>query len=285
MRSKKHLILAAIMAGYMIFAPLCFAQEPKANPPVPCAILDVDKPHSACPDSQCWTVCTDPGYENTSTQAASVNVIYSQCCFCCGLNPDLLYQDMVDSTGNVGQYPEEESLSIINWVANHCSACTLQIAIAHKGYPGHDPVNPQNVSFIWAYQQTVFTKDVKIWVVSQAQLPLPPAPTSKQDLSQELTYRGGGSSVAFVYDPDCDINGMNANRYQIGSDANGEYLQDYFGVGNHGYLHGVISISGPICCSHACPSLSQLGIIILIILIIGTTVLIILRRREVAVPE
>ncbi len=285
MINKMYLILVVMMAGHMIFSPPCFAQEPEANPPIPCANLDVDKPHSACPDSECWSVCTDSGYENTSTQAASVNVIYSQCCFCCDLEPHSLYQDMVDFTGNAGQYPEEESSSIINWVENHCSACSLQIAIAHKGYPGHDPVDSQNVSFNWAYQQTGFLKDVKIWVVSRTQLPLPPAPTGKQALSQELTYRGGGSNAAFVYDPDCDINGKDINLYQIGSDTSGEYLQDYFDLGDHGYLHGVISISGPICCSHNCaPSLTGLGLIILIILIIGTTVIIMLRRRKAAVP-
>lgn len=284
MLRQVYLILALIMAGYIIFSPQCYAQEPKANPPIPCANLDVDKPHSACPDSECWSGCTDPGYEKTSTQAASVNVIYSQCCFCCDLNPDSVYQDMVNGTGNVGQYPEVESLSIVNWVANHCSACTLQIAIGHKGYPGREPVNPQNVSFSWAYQQTILLKDVKIWVVSLTHLPLPPAPTAKQDLSQELTYRGGGSDLAFVYDPDCDMNGMDADPYLIGSDTNGEYLQDYFGVGDHGYLHGVISISGPFCCAHDCvPSLTELGIIILIILIIGTAAFTMLRRRKAAI--
>lgn len=147
MRDGVYLLLAVVMAGSMMSSHLCFPQEPEANPPIPCARIDLDKPHSACPDSDCWISCTDYGYENTSTQAASVNVIFSQCCFCCELDIVLIYQQMVDATGNVGQYPEQESLSIVNWLANHCTACSLQMAIAHKGYLGHDPVNTQNVSF------------------------------------------------------------------------------------------------------------------------------------------
>jgi hypothetical protein len=196
----------------------------------------------------------------------------------------LLYQDIVNSTGNVGQYPEQESLSMLNWLSNHCSTCSLQIGIAHKGYPGHDPVNPQKVSFSWAYQQTTFWNDVKIWVVSASQLPLPLSPTSKRDLNQELTYRGGGGNHAFVYDPDCDIDGMDRNLYLIGSDANGEYLQDYFGPGIHGYLHGVISVSGPTRCKFKGPSLTELGRAILIVLIFSSAVFILLRRRKAAVP-
>lgn len=280
MKVEVYLLLAVAMVGSMIGSQLCLAQEPEANPPIPCARLDVDKPHSACPDSECWSSCIDSGYENTSTQAASVNVIYSNCCYCCNLIPYLpIYQEIVSSTGNVGQYPEQESLSIVNWLDNHCSVCSLEIVIAHKGYPGHDPVNPQNVSFGWAYQQTMVLKDVKIWVVSLSQLPLPPPPTRKQDLSQELTYRGGGYNQTVVFDPDCDIGGMDWNIYQIGSDANGEYLQDYFGPGIHGYLHGVTSVSGPHCCTFNCPSLSEIGMIILVIFIIGSGIYIMGRRR------
>ena len=280
MRGKVYLLSAVIVAGSMLSSQLCLAQEPEANPPIPCARLDVDKSHSACPDSNCWSSCTDSGYENTSTQAASVNVIYSQCCFCCNLNPNIVYQELVDFTGNVGQYPEQESLSISYWLANHCPACNLQIFMAHKGYPGHDPLNPQNVSFGWAYMQTMHWNDVKIWVVGLSQLPFPPPPTRKQDLSQELTYRGGGYQ-AFVFDPDCDIGGAAWNLYQIGSDTNGEYLQDYFGTGIHGYLHGVTSFSGPIPCKFRGPSLNETGMIILVICIMGSSVFIMLRRKKV----
>lgn len=82
-----------------------------------------------------------------------------------------------------------------------------------------------------------------IWVVSSLELPFPPSPTGRADLSQELTYLGTTGDQAIVHDPDCDINRKGNNFYQIERDSTGEYLRDYFGSGNHGYLHGVIVVS------------------------------------------
>jgi len=233
-----------------------------------------------------------PGYENTSTQAASANVIYTQCCCCCGFTQDDVYQDIISSTGNIGQFPEEETLSIHNWIADNCSLCSLQIQIAHKGYLDTSvtpwdtvsPVNPESVSFAWAHKEALFGKHVKIWVVSLSMLSLPPSPTGKQNLSQELTYRWGSSSAAVVHDPDCDMSGTDNDQYIVGSDANGEYLQDYFGPGIHGYLQGVVSVSGPGRCEYCAPSLTELGRIFLIVVILGSAVFIMLRRRKTAVP-
>jgi hypothetical protein len=81
-----------------------------------------------------------------------------------------------------------------------------------------------------------------------------------------------------MYDPDCDIGGRNDSFYVVGSDGNGEYLQDDFGAGAHGYLHGVILTSGPPECSHSGPSLTDLGRIILAILIVSSAAFIILKR-------
>lgn len=291
MRSTLHLVLVLVVAGCMVPSQLSFAQESPTNPIAGCPHPDVDKPHSACPASECWSACTDSGYENTSTQAASANVIYTQCCFCCDFTPNEIYQNIKDSTGNVGQFPEEESLSMLNWIAANCTTCALQITMAHKGYVDTSvtpwdtvpPVNPDSVSFAWAQQGISRMKHVKIWVVSESLLSLPPPPTGKQNLSQELTYRFGYPTAAVVHDPDCDIEGRNDNFYPIGSDVNGEYLQDYFGPGAHGYLYGVISISGPLTCEYHAPSLTELGRAVLIILIFGSAVFIILRRRKAAV--
>ncbi len=115
-------------------------------------------------------------------------------------------------------------------------------------------------------------------------LSLPPSPTGKQNLSQELTYRWGSSSAAVVHDPDCDMSGTDNDQYIVGSDANGEYLQDYFGPGIHGYLQGVVSVSGPGRCEYCAPSLTELGRIFLIVVILGSAVFIMLRRRKTAVP-
>ena len=109
-------------------------------------------------------------------------------------------------------------------------------------------------------------------------------PTGKQSLSQELTYRWGFGGAAVVHDSDCDIGGSDDDHYVIGSDANGEYLQDYSGPGIHGYLYGVISVSGPRTCEYCAPSLTDLGRTILIVMILGSSVFILLRRRKAAVP-
>jgi hypothetical protein len=282
MRGTRCLTFLAVMAGCLLISQPGWAQGPELNPPVPCIHPDVDKPHSACPDSECWSSCTDAGYQNTSAQAVTANVIYAQCCYCCGFADPYteIYQDIVGSTGNVGQFPEEETEAMLDWIDANCPRCTLYVDMAHDGYAGQDPVDPQNVSFAWADQGEPFLDQVKIWVVAQAHLPVPPAPTGKQDLSQELTYMGRYSNQAYVHDPDCDVDGRNDNFYVVGSDANGEYLQDYFGPGIHGYLHGVIRISGPPECSHSGPSLTEVARIVLVVLMIGSAVFMLIRRRR-----
>ena len=292
MRIALYLVLLLLVAACMLLSQLSFAQECPTNPPMGCIHPDVDKPHSACPDSECWSGCTDPGYENTSTQAASANVIYTQCCCCCGFTQEDVYRDIISSTGNVGQFPEEETLSIHNWIEDNCSLCSLQINIAHKGYVDTTvtpwdtvpPVNPANVSFAWVHQEISLLKHVKIWVVCANLLSLPLPPTGKQSLSQELTYRLGSGSAALIHDSDCDVNGSSDDYYIVGSDANGEYLQDYFSPGIHGYLYGVISVSGPGRCEYCAPSLTELGRILLIVIILGSAVFIMLRRRKKVVP-
>lgn len=283
MRKIPALLLVALIVGVALWSGLCLGQEPEANPPPACPHPDVDKPHAACPDAECWTGCTDAGYENTCTQAVSANVIFAQCCFCCYLYPDEIYHGLVAISGNWGQFPEEAIQTMDDWISANCQACTLGVEMAHKGYSGHDPVDSQNVNFDWADQVVTYVQNVKIWVVGFTELPLPPAPTNRDDLSMELSFRGKFGNQALVNDPDCDIGGAAENVYLIGSDAAGEYLQDYFGQGIHGYLHGVVVVAGPLCCSHSCPTFSELGKMFLAIMIIAAGLLSILRRKRVGV--
>ena len=205
---------------------------------------DVAKPHSSCPVAECWNDCIDQGYDNTSTQAASANVIYYLCRFWCFPGRDDIYHGLVDLVGNVGQFPEEQKQSMLDWVSNNCPQCSLSIKIAHKGYANQNPVDPQDVTFKQAHWGMPFTEHVIIWVVSERALPFPSAPTGKGDLSQALTYLGTTGGQIIVHDPDCNLNSRGNNFYQIASDRTGEYLKDYFGPGNNGYLHGVIVVTG-----------------------------------------
>ena len=56
-------------------------------------------------------------------------------------------------------------------------------------------------------------------------------------------YLAKAGDQAIVHDPDCDLNGKGNNFYEMGIDSIGEYLKDYFGPGNDGYLHGIIFIT------------------------------------------
>ena len=201
---------------------------------------DVAKPHSTCPDAECWDDCTDNGYDNTSTQAASANMIYSLCSFWCFSSAQEIYQNLVDFVGNMGQFPEDEMQSMLDWVDANCPACSLKVRIAHKGYADQDPVDPQNVSFEFAEMAQPYAAQVQLWVVSSIELPYPPAPTGRLNLSQALTFVAKAGDQAIVHDSDCDLNGKGNNFYQMGIDSVGEYLKDYFGPGNDGYLHGII---------------------------------------------
>jgi hypothetical protein len=243
MRITTHLVSLIVVMGSIFIRP-CLAYEPDSTRFYPFIYPDVEKPHTTCRPAECWDDCTDPGYENTCSQAASANVIYALCNFWCFPSPEEIYQDLINFTGNIGQYPEEEKQSMLDWVADNCPLCSLTIRIAHKGYADQNPVDPQNVTFQWADWGIPYAAHVKIWVVSSVQLPFPPAPTGRQDMSQELTYLGTTGNQALVHDSDCDRNGRGNNFYEIGSDEMGEYLKDYFGPGENGYLHGVIFVSG-----------------------------------------
>lgn len=284
MRLMLPVLLAAVGMSCVLSPLSCPAQQPETNPPVTCdrPHLEIDKPHSACPDAECWSDCTDAGYENTCTQAVSACVIYARCCFCCLFSGEEIYQDLVNSTGNVGQFPEQQVQSMQEWIFANCSACTvgMQIQIAHKGYAGQEPVDSQNVDFEWARAQLLHhVQNVTIWVVGESQLPLPAAPTNRDNLSQQLIFRGLFGNQAIVSDPDCDIQGSNEILYLVGSDEQGEFMQDYFGTGVHGYLHGVSIVSSKYCCSHGCPLLTDLGKVALVIMILAGTIWVMLRRR------
>ena len=205
---------------------------------------DVSKPHSNCPDAECWDDCTDDGYDNTSSQAASANVIYSLCSFWCFSSAQEIYQNLVDFVGNEGQFPEDEKESMIDWVGGNCPFCSLEVRIAHKGYGSQNPVDPQNVKFELVETAERYAALVQLWVVSSIEMPYPPAPTARSDLSQVLTYMAKAGDQAIVHDSDCDLNGKGNNFYEMGIDSIGDYLKDYFGPGNNGYLHGVIVVSG-----------------------------------------
>ena len=176
-----------------------------------------------------------------------------------------IYKDIVDITGNVGQYPEEEKASMEAWLAANCPDCNLQIKVAHKGYAGQDPVNPQNVTFDWADSEIAAGEHVKLWVVEAAKILYPDRPTSKEGGSHELTYMGRLGGQARIHDSDCDIDGTDDDYYDIDSDGIGDYLVDYFGPGAHGYLHTRV------------PSITTIGIITLIILLIAAAFLV--RRK------
>jgi len=268
MLKKFILTCGIVMLGCMILPHICLAQ---------CANPDVDKPHNAGPGAECWGGCTDPGYENTCTQAASANVIFAECCSC-GVAANQIYQDLVNMTGNVGQFPEEERASMLAWVAANCPPpqCVLEITIAHKGYAGQPAVNEGNVTFDWADQEIARGEHIKLWVIEASKLPFPPAPTGKAGGSHELTYKGRAGSQAHIHDSDCDIDGTDDDYYEIGSDANGDYLQDYWGPGNHGRLHGVISVSG----TCRIPTLTEWGMIIFCVLLFGWMTWVVVRRRR-----
>ncbi|MGB8657043.1 MAG: hypothetical protein WCE90_04570 [Candidatus Zixiibacteriota bacterium] len=244
MRSIKYVGFVAMAVGCMVVAHLSLAQEFSPQRPHPSVFPDVEKPHSDCKGVEYWDDCTDQGYENTSTQAASANVIYTLCSFWCFASVQEIYHDMVGYTGNVGQFPEEQRQTLLGWTADNCPLCSLAVRIAHKGYADQDPVNPEEVTFEWADRGIPYTEHVTIWVVSKVELPFPPAPTGRQDLSQQLTYLGTLGRQVLVHDSDCDKNCQCNNLYRIGSDENGEYLEDYFGPGQDGYLQGVVFISG-----------------------------------------
>ena len=287
MRTRLYLFLAVVLVLFVLSAQACFAEDPKAPPA--CANPDVDKPHAPDPCTEdCWYGSSAPcttltGHKVTCTQAASANVIYAECCLCCDFTPDQIYQGIVANTGDVAQWPEEEKQSMLDWVESNCPDCTLEISIAHRGYTGQDPVDSQNVHFSWADQEIARGEHIKIWVRTLTKFP-PPPPSGKWAGSHELTYKGRTGNQAHIHDSDCDIDGTDDDFYAIGSDANGEYLENYFGAGDHGYLHGVISVSGQRWCSNPIPSLTHLGMIILVALVIGSTVFIMLRRRKTAVP-
>jgi hypothetical protein len=249
MRNLKYVILTAAIAICVIGAEPRFEQdeqdEDTAVVQSPFIYPDVEKPHSACAQTECWDDCTDEGYESTCTQAASANVLYALCNFWCFSDPEEIYQDLVNSTGNLGQFPEDEVQSMQEWVTANCPVCSLRTRIVHKGYAGQAPVDSEYVTFTWPDLGVPLTEHVKIWVVGLFQLPYPAAPTSRQDLSQELTYMGRMGDYIFVHDSDCDMKREGNNFYQIDWDENGEYIRDYFGPGDHGYLHGVTFIWGP----------------------------------------
>jgi hypothetical protein len=231
---------------------------------VDCPTPDVDKPHSGGGD--CWTA--DPGYENTCSQAASANVIYAECCNCCPMVAQDIYEDLVAATGNVGQYPEEEKASMEDWINTNCPECNTVIKIAHKGYEGQDPVNPENVTFAWADAELAAGEHVKLWIIEITKAPFPPRPTEKRQGSHELTYLGQQGGQAHIHDSDCDIDGTDDDFYTIGNDGTYDYIEDYWGPGSHGYLHGVISTSSQEDCQRV-PSLTTLGIIVLVLLLIA----------------
>jgi len=269
MRAKILFIFTLAVLACVVVSQTTFAYR----------VPDIDKPHSACPGAECWGACTDAGYELTCTQAASANVIAAECWTCCLFNATQIYQSIVAQTGNVGQYPEQQKASMLTWISANCPQCNLKISIAHKGYEGQDPVNPENVTFGWADQEIARREHVKIWVVSRAKLPLPPRPASKEAGSHELTYLGSANGYAKIHDSDCDIGGTDDDYYRIVSEGNVQYLKDYFAPDAHGYLYGVTSVSGPARCESA-PTLTQWGLMILVILVAGSSIFIILKRRR-----
>ena len=241
-------MIAYLMSFMMIIGaiyPLDRRREdvPDSTQYAPFVGPDVAKPHSLCPQADCWDDCTDNGYDRTSTQAASANAIYSLCSFWCFPNAQDVYESFVDFTGNTGLFPEDEEENILNWLRGSCPLCSLEIRIAHKGYANRDPVSPEFVSFEQAQSAVYYAAQVQLWVVSSIELPDPPAPTGRPDLSQMLTYLAKAGDQAIVHDPDCDLNGKGNNFYEMGIDSIGEYLKDYFGPGNDGYLHGIIFIT------------------------------------------
>ena len=232
MHAKVRFVLVIIV--FALTVQPCFGE---------CTNPDVDKPHAACPEAECWGDCIDEGWEDTCTQAASANVMSAECGPCCPFTAQEIYEGIVAMTGNCGQWPEEERASMLAWLAENCPLCELDIKIAHNGYEGQPAVNPENVSFDWADAEIAAGEHIKIWVVTPAKLSLPPRPTGKQVGSHELTYKGREGGRAHIHDSDCDIGGTDCDFYDVGADADGDYLEDYWDEGVHGYLHGVISVS------------------------------------------
>jgi hypothetical protein len=179
-----------------------------------------------------------------------------------------IYEDLVAATGNVGQWPEEEKASMEDWINTNCPDCNTVIKIAHKGYDGQDPVNPENVTFAWADAELAAGEHVKLWVVDDVSKMDVPRPTSKWVGSHELTYLGRQGDQAHIHDSDCDIDGTDDDYYTTANDGTHDYLVDYFGPGVHGYLRGVISTSSQEDCQRV-PSLTTLGIIVLVLLLIA----------------
>jgi hypothetical protein len=241
--------LAAYLMSFLLIIGAIYPEQrslediPDSTRYAPSVGPDVAKPHPACPQAECWDDCTDNGYDNTSTQATAANAIYYLCSFWCFNSAQDVYQSLVDFTGNAGLFPEDEAENIIDWLRGNCPLCSLEVRIAHKGYANQNPVYPEYVSFEQVQAATYYAAQVQLWVVSSVELPDPPAPTSRSDLSQMLTYLNRAGDQAIVHDPDCDLNGKGNNFYQMGLDSTGEYLKDYFGPGNDGYLHGIIFIT------------------------------------------
>jgi hypothetical protein len=162
----------------------------------------------------------------------------------------VIYEDLVTHTGGEAQWPEEQQASMEWWIELFCAECMLEIKIAHRGYRDehgvdHAPVNEGNVTFLWADAEIALGEHIKIWVVTWDQLDHPSAPSLIQRGSHELTYKGRAGTEARIHDSDCDRDGPgnDTDNYEIGQDALGEYLENYFGTGLHGYLKGVISVS------------------------------------------
>lgn len=166
-------LMSLMLVIGIIYPEPRLAEEQDSTRFAPLVSPDVAKPHSSCPQAECWDDCTDEGYDNTSTQAASANVIYDLCSFWCFPGVNDIYQELVDYVGNMGQYPEDQKQSMLDWLGGNCPLCSLSIKIAHKGYANQKPVNPQYVTFEKADWGIPFTQHIMIWVVSSLELPFP----------------------------------------------------------------------------------------------------------------